>query len=530
MDAMTLGLVALALVAGLALAFGWFARRGAAQGAARAAESARAQAQQEIQRLGLERDEAQRRATELAAERSERDARLEERGRELSREIERRSAAEASLARMEELKGENAKLAEDLKAALARNAELGSTLAELRTTLEEERKATQEKLALLENAKTALADAFKALSSDALNRNNDAFLQLAKQALEKYQETAKGDLEKRNQAIGELVKPIRESLDKVDVKIRDLEKARIEAYQEIKGQIRTLTETEKELRAETGNLVKALRAPQVRGRWGEMQLRRVVEIAGMVNYCDFNEQPTVESDGGRQRPDMLVHLPAGRQIVVDSKVPMDAFLEAVHATDEKRRLHYLQEHARQLRDHVKQLTAKAYWEKFEQTPEFVVLFLPGESFFSAALEQDPSLLEEGGRHVILATPTTLIGLLRAVAYGWREDALAANAREISQLGIQLYDRISTFGQHLNNLGNRLRSSVETYNDAVGSLERSVLPGARRFRDLGAASSDKEIKELSAVDSVPRRVQAEELLSLPAPEDETGADAPSQDEA
>jgi DNA recombination protein RmuC len=449
----------------------------------------------------------------MSATRGWRNARGSYRGRSSGGRPPRRRSR-----RWEELKEENAKLEEELKAARAQNAELGSQMAGLRTTLEEERKAMLEKLALLENAKTALADAFKALSSDALSRNNDAFLQLAKQALEKYQETAKGDLEKRSQAIGELVKPIRESLDKVDVKIKDLEKARIEAYQEIKGQIRTLTETEKELRTETGNLVKALRAPQVRGRWGEMQLRRVVEIAGMIQHCDFVEQPTVDSDGGRQRPDMVIHLPAGRQIIVDSKVPMDYFLEAVHATDEKRRLHYLQEHARQLRDRVKELTVKSYWDRFEQTPEFVVLFLPGESFFSAALEQDPSLLEEGGRHVILATPTTLIGLLRAVAYGWREDALAQNAREISELGAQLYERLGTLGEHMEKLGRQLDQSVQSYNRAVGSLESRVLVSARKFRELGAAPSGSEIADVTPIDTATRQLQSGELLALPDPGD------------
>lgn len=483
-----------------------------------AVQNARAEGQSEAQRLAMERDEALRRATENAAECERVEARLDEMHRELAREIERRSAAEASLEQLPVIRSEKSDLATQLEAARAKLNSMESRGAALQATLEEERKAAQEKLALVEKAEQKLSDAFKALSSDALTRNNESFLHLAKQALEKYQEAARGDLDKRGQAIGELVKPIRDSLDKVDVKIRDLEKARIEAYQEIRGQIHSLSETEKSLRDETGNLVKALRSPVVRGRWGEMQLRRVVELAGMVNHCDFEEQTTVTTEDGRQRPDMIINLPAGRQIVVDSKVPLAAYLEAVEATDEHRRQHFLKEHARQLRDHVKQLTAKAYWEKFPQAPEFVVLFLPGESFFSAALEQDPSLLEEGGRHVILATPTTLIGLLRAVSYGWREEALAKNAREISELGTQLYDRLSTLGNHIANLGNRLRLSVDTYNDMIGSLERSVLPSARRIRDLGAGSEGKEIKELNSIDAVPRRTQADELLALPVPEE------------
>lgn len=517
-----LGLSALAVVLALIILALAARMRAHTRAADETLRNAQRDAQAEQQRLAMERDEAQRRAAELLAERAERDARLEDKASELAREIGRRSAAEASLEQLQPLRDANAELQARLDAARSEAAELQARIAELRTVLEEERRAAQEKLALLDKAKAELSDAFKALSSDALTRNNESFLQLARQSLEKYQETAKGDLEKRNQAIGELVKPIRESLDKVDVKIRDLEKARIEAYQEIKGQIQSLSETEKSLRTETGNLVKALRAPQVRGRWGEMQLRRVVEIAGMVNRCDFFEQQSADGEqGNKLRPDMVIHLPAGRQIVVDSKVPMKDYLDAVEATDEHRRLHHLREHARQLRDHVKQLTAKSYWERFDQTPEFVVLFLPGESFFSAALEQDPSLLEEGGRHVILATPTTLIGLLRAVAYGWREEALATNAREISALGKQLYERLSTLGGHMGKLGRQLDQSVESYNAAVGSLETRVLVSARKFKELGAAPEGAEIEELSPIDTAPRRLQSGELLALPGAEDDAG---------
>lgn len=516
MDPVVLVIVVL-IVAGLAVGMVLLDRRSASAHIERAVQQANAETQGELQRLAMERDEAQRRITELTAERAERDARLEVRSRELSEQIERRSAAEASLKQLDGLRQENAELEQQLESLRKQLSDVRSEHSSLKTSLEEERKAAQEKLALIEKAKVELSDAFKALSSDALSRNNASFLHLAKEALEKYQEAAKGDLDKRSQAIGELVKPIRESLDKVDVNIQNLEKARITAYQEIKGQIQTLTVTEKELRQETGNLVKALRAPQVRGRWGEMQLRRVVEIAGMVNHCDFEEQPTVDSDAGRQRPDMIIHLPAGRQIVVDSKVPMQSFIEAVQAPDETHRQKYLKDHARQLKDRVKELTAKSYWDRFEQTPEFVVLFLPGESFFSAALEQDPSLLEEAGRHVILATPTTLIGLLRAVAYGWREEALADNAREISALGAQLYERLSTLGDHMDKLGRQLGLSVDSYNKAVGSLESRVLVSARRFKELGATPSAAEIAEVTPVETTPRRLQADELRALPEPE-------------
>ncbi len=509
-------IAALLIVAALAVGMVLLDRRSTAARIEQAVQRAASETQSELQRLGMERDEAQRRITEMAAERSEREVRLEEKSQQLTHEIERRSAAESSLEQLAVLRRENEELEKQLAVLRQEASDLKSEFSRLQTTLEEERKATQEKMALLEDAKTKLGDAFKALSSDALTRNNESFLQLAKQSMEKYQEAARGDLDKRSLAIGELVKPIRESLDKVDVKIKDLEKARVDAYHDIKGQLQNLTDTEKSLREETGNLVKALRSPVVRGRWGEMQLRRVVELAGMVNYCDFEEQPTVDSDAGRQRPDMIIHLPAGRCIVVDSKVPMESFIEAVQASDETQRQHFLKDHARQLRKHVKDLTGKSYWERFEQTPEFVVLFLPGESFFSAALEQDPSLLEEGGRHVILSTPTTLIGLLRAVAYGWREDALANNAREISTLGLQLYERLGKLGEHMDRLGRQLGQSVESYNSAIGSLESRVLVSARRFKELGAAPSGGEITELSPVETTPRRIQADEIRVLPEP--------------
>lgn len=496
-------------------------RTSAKRQAGEAVERVRGELQAEIQRLSLERDEAMRRTSELTAERAERDARLEEKEKEIQGEIARRSGAEASLEQIPGLRREKEELERQLEAARAELSALRAEMSGLRAMMEEGRKAAQEKLALLEQAKVDLSDAFKALSSDALSRNNASFLQLAKETLEKHQEGAKGDLDKRSQAIVELVKPIRDSLEKVDVKIQDLEKARITAYQEIKGQIQSLTATEKELRQETGNLVKALRAPQVRGRWGEMQLRRVVEIAGMVNRCDFEEQPTVDTDAGRQRPDMVIRLPAGRSIVVDSKVPMQSFIEAVQATNEEQRQRHLKDHARQLRDRVRELTAKKYWDQFEQTPEFVVLFLPGESFFSAALEQDASLLDEAGRFVILATPTTLIGLLRAVAYGWREEALATNAREISALGGQLYERLTKMGDHVGRVGKHLGQTVNAYNEAVGSLETRVMVSARKFKELGAAPSGAEIAEITPVDIATRELQTEELRALPAPA--TGVD-------
>jgi DNA recombination protein RmuC len=381
--------------------------------------------------------------------------------------------------------------------------------------LDNERKTSEEKLAALENAQQQLSNTFKALSAQALESNNSQFLQLAKQSLEVQQTQASADLEKRQQAIVELVTPVRASLEKFEAKVGELEKTREGAYSGLTEQVKSLLAAQAQLKNETTNLVQALRAPQVRGRWGELQLRRVVEMAGMLNHCDFFEQ--AQADDGRLRPDMVVRLPAGKTIVVDAKAPITSYIDAVALTDIDERNAKLADYARLVRSHVIALGRKAYWDQFDPSPELVVLFLPGEHFFGAALEQDPGLIEFGvDQKVIVATPTTLISLLRAVAYGWRQEAVAQNAKEISNLAAELYKRISDMGGHFASVGEALGRSVDAYNKAVASLETRVLVSARKFKDLGAAP-EAEIHLLSPVEKSPRDARAPELAIRPVEE-------------
>jgi DNA recombination protein RmuC len=381
----------------------------------------------------------------------------------------------------------------------------GMAKAAIEARSEEIRRGVDEQRLLLEQAQNALTNAFRSLAADALSRNNDQFLSLARENLSGFEARAVASLDARHRSIENVVSPVKESLQRMDEQLRAIESSRGQAYAALTNQLESLIQTQSALRSETANLVKALRMPAVRGRWGEIQLKRVVEIAGMQKHCDFLEQQSYEGPQGKLRPDMRVLLPGGKNVIVDAKAPLQAYLDSLEASTDEIRLARLKDHARQVRDHMARLAAKSYWDYLTPSPEFVVLFLPGETFFSAALEQDPSLIEQGvSQRVILATPTTLIALLRAVAYGWRQEQLAENAQRISELGKELYDRLGSTTASIAALGAALRNCVEKYNRAAGSLESRVLPAARRFKELGV-SAKEEIGALEPLEVVPREL-------------------------
>jgi DNA recombination protein RmuC len=435
-----------------------------------------------------------------------------------------RSRIDADLAVANAQAAEAKRQADEIRLQLAgRDAELASTERELAAAregrarvaaeLEAERRMSAEKLAMLSQAEARMREAFSALSSDALRQNNQSFLELARTSLGEFQQTARVELAGRHKAIEELVQPLKESLSLVDGKLQQVEQNRVGTQSAITEQLKALHAAQHNLQVETGRLVKSLRSPNVRGQWGELQLRRVVEAAGMLEHCDFDIKATVIGEDGRLTPDLIVRLPGGKNVVVDAKAPSSAFLDAMECEDDAERDGMFRQHARQVRDHVVKLGNKTYWQHFQPAPDLVIMFVPGETLLAAALQRDPSLLEFSlGRNVMLASPSTLMALLRAVAYGWQQEKIARNAQEISDLGRQLYDRIRVMAGYFEDVAKGLTRSVEAYNRAIGSLESRVLVTARRLKDTGISASEA-LPDLSPIDQSARPLGAPELVGL-----------------
>jgi len=395
-----------------------------------------------------------------------------------------------------------------LSTQAARSGELERELVRARTELEHERALGQERMVFVRDAQERLSESFKAMSADAVQASLAQLTRIARAELEAAQARAQGELDKRHQAVEQLVSPLKEQLSRVDAQLLKLDQERRESRGRLEAQLRTLTETGEKLRTETGALVTALRKPNARGQWGQMQLRNVVELAGMIRHCDFVEQSSFSREDSTLRPDLIVRMPGGKHVVVDAKAPLQGVLDAYEARDEDERAQHLRDHARLLRRHVKALADKAYWEELESAPDFVVLFLPGEHLYGAALEADPSLIEDAmARRVLIATPTTLLAMLRAVAYGWQQERVAESAQAISELGRELHSRLVKLSGLLARLGSRLNSAVRAYNETVGSYEARVLPGARRFAEHGAVSETRELAQLEQVTVTARSVDA-----------------------
>ncbi len=416
-------------------------------------------------------------------------------------------------------------LEERLQQREAQIAALQTTLSDLRsrgarleTIIRQDRQALKEKLRLVEGWQERLTDAYRGLSTRALKENNRVFMDLAQATLARFVDRARSDMDQRSQAVGGMLQPLQEALERYENNTRSMERARQDAYGELRQQIHSLMATQEGVREETRRLVKALRVPHVRGRWGETTLKRVAELAGMQAHCDFYEQPATPGDGNRMRPDMIVRLPGNRLIVVDAKVPLSAYLDSLEATQAEERDALIDRHAAQIATHIQQLARKAYWAQFETTPEFVVLFIPGENFFAAALSRNPRLIEDGmQRQVVLATPTTLIALLKAVAYGWRQQQAAENADKVARLGRTLYERLQTMTGHLQQMGRDLDRCVGSYNRMVGSMERRVLVSARGFEDLGVVDGGVHgSPTLEKIESQPRALDRSHQDDPPSP--------------